>query len=112
MLPALLRLRDDLTLRQVRIAVAIIIPGSLVAVASLITIFLLADLGRPSFLPWFALLFLGVGPVHGAYEKYGYILSDEEAEPNAIVEDLSAYRARKSHHIHQEALRGDIRKAV
>lgn len=112
MLPTLLHLRDNLTLRQVRIAVATIIPCSLVAIASLITIFVLADLGQPSFIPWFTMLFLGVGPVYGAYEEYGYILTDDEAVPDAIVEDLAAYRARQHQHIHKEALRGDLRKAV
>ena len=50
------RLHPDLSARQRVIATSLIVFGTLVSILSLIVIFALADLGRPSFLPWIAWL--------------------------------------------------------
>lgn len=71
LLPHWARLRPDLTKGQRIIAITLIAFGTLMTVACFIVIFALADLGRPSFLPWIAWFLFGVGPTVTALEEYG-----------------------------------------
>ena len=76
-----LRLRKDLTTHQRITAISLIVFGILASILCVVVIFALADLGRPSFLPWVALLLFGVGPFVTAFEEYG--TSNDEGDTKA-----------------------------
>lgn len=96
MLPKLLRLRKDLTMRETRTAIAVIIPAALATLASFAAMFILADLASPSFLPWLTLFGLGVIPLFATYERFGHFPDEEEQATTSNVEDLAAYRTLKT----------------
>lgn len=77
------RLHPNLSKRQRITAVSLIVFGALVSILCFIIIFALADLGRPSFLPWIAWFLFGVGPIITALEEYG-------AEDSESAEALGA----------------------
>lgn len=81
MLPRAFRLREDLTSVQRVIAVTLIMFGAASLALNVITIFILADLGRPSLIPWIALLLFGFGPLVTAVEEYGVEGIEEEETP-------------------------------
>lgn len=74
------RLRADLTPRQRVTAITLITFAVIVTTLSLVVIFALADLGRPSFLPWIIWFLFGVGPAVTAFEEYGVGDSEDDDE--------------------------------
>lgn len=71
MRPNWTRLHPGLNKGQRAIAISAIIFGTLVSLACFILIFALADLGRPSLLPWIVWFLFGVGPIVSVLEEYG-----------------------------------------
>lgn len=82
-LPDWARLHPDLNKRQRFTAITLLVIGTLVTILSLIVIFALADLGRPSFLPWIIWFIFGVGPIVTAMEEYG---AEREFEAKEVLE--------------------------
>lgn len=85
-LPDWARLHPDLNKRQRITAVALIVFGILASILCLIVIFALADLGRPSLLPWIAWFLFGVGPIVAAMEEYGAEENEAVGEAGASTE--------------------------
>lgn len=80
-LPTWARLHPDLSTPQRITAITLIVIGALMSILCITTIFTLADLGRPSFLPWIAWLFFGIAPIATALEAYGAEENEYETTP-------------------------------
>lgn len=66
-----LRLRDGLTRGQRAVAVVLLVYGMVGTVICFVAILVLANMGSPSVLPWFAWVLFGLGPFLWALEEYG-----------------------------------------